>query len=114
MRDHPQVQDFISYYLSQVNDAIVDVGYFAAPNEALAKAGNHWLRATDASEMPAANPADVFGELTAAGSSTVYPLTKRIAEQFVSDGYLPLMTVARGHPRSVHDSAASRRRFRGV
>ncbi len=96
MRHHPQVKDFISYYLNKVSDVIVDVGYFPASTEALAKASNEWIRATKASEMLAVNPADVIGELTAAGSSTVYPLTERIAADFVKDGYLPLMTVARG------------------
>ena len=97
MRDQPQVQDFISYYLANVNKVIVDVGYFAPSTEARAQASNQWTRATNANAMPAlVNPGEVFGELTAAGSSTVYPLTERIAEHFVDDGYLPQLTVARG------------------
>ena len=96
MREHPQLKDFISYYLTHVNDVIVDVGYFAASTGAMARARNEWIRATGASEVPTVKPAAVNGELTAAGSSTVFPLTERIAEAFVEDGYLPHLTVKRG------------------
>ena len=96
MRAHPQVKAFISYYLERVNEVIVDVGYFQASTEALAKARNEWIRATDASAMPLVDPSEVSGELTAAGSSTVFLLTARIAELFVDDGYLPRLTVKRG------------------
>ncbi len=96
MREHAQVKDFISYYLTQVNQVIVDVGYFPASTEALAQARNEWIRATGASEAPSVNPAEVDGALSAAGSSTVYPLTERIGEMFVEDGYLPRFEVKRG------------------
>lgn len=96
MHDHPQVTDFIGYYLDEVNDVIDEVGYFAASTEAMAEARNNWIRATGASELQTINPAEVFGELTAAGSSTVYPLTKRIADDFVDAGYAPQLTVTRG------------------
>ena len=96
MREHPQAKAFISYYLNHVNEVIVDVGYFKASTEALAKSINEWIRAADASEMPVVDPSQVSGELKAAGSSTVFPLTKRIAEMFVDDGYLPRLTVRRG------------------
>ncbi|MCY4021318.1 MAG: phosphate ABC transporter permease subunit PstC [Chloroflexi bacterium] len=96
MRDHPQVNDFIGYYLSHVNDVIVDVGYFAASAEVIAQARQEWKRATGASQVASVNPAAVNGELTAAGSSTVFPLTERIADMFVEDGYLPHLTVKRG------------------
>lgn len=33
--EKPQVADFIAYYLNNVNDLIVEVGYFPAPQEAL-------------------------------------------------------------------------------
>ena len=96
MRQHGQVKDFISYYLDKVNEVVVDVGYFQASTEALAEARNAWIRATGASVLPAVDPAEVFGALSAAGSSTVHPLTERIAEAFAADGYLPQLTVKRG------------------
>ena len=96
MREYPQVTEFISYYLNHADDVIVDVGYFQASSEALARAHNEWIRATGASEAPAVDPAQVSGELNLAGSSTVFPLTERIAEMFVEDGYLPRLEVVRG------------------
>ena len=96
MREREQVKDFISYYLKRVNEVIVDVGYFQASSEALAKARNEWMRATGAAEQPPVNPAEVSGALIAAGSSTLFPLTERISEMFVADGYLPRFEVKRG------------------
>ncbi len=96
MQAYPQTKEFISYYLAQVNEVIVDVGYFQASTESLAKARNAWIRATGASEMPLVNAAEVFGELRTVGSSTVSPLTERIAEDFVQAGYLPQLAVRRG------------------
>ena len=95
MRDHPQLKDFISFYLSHVKDVIVDVGYFAASPEVMAQTRNEWIRAIGASDVPTVKPAAVNGELTAAGSSTVFPLTERIAEAFVEAGYLPRLKVKR-------------------
>lgn len=96
MREQPQVKDFISYYLAKVNDTIGDIGYFQASSEALAKARNQWIRATGAAELPPVNPAQVSGALIAAGSSTMFPLTERIGQLFVADGYTPRFEVRRG------------------
>ena len=96
MREQPQVNDFVSYYLDRVNEVIQDVGYFPASTEAMAKARNAWIRATSAQAIPPIDPAAVLGELRAAGSATVYPLTKRIADDFVAGGYVPQIQVKRG------------------
>ena len=96
MRADPQVADFISYYLANVNSVSVDVGYFQASVETMAAARNQWIRATGASAAPAIDPSAVSGELKMAGSSTVYPLSQRIAELFTDEGYLPQMVVRRG------------------
>ena len=96
MREQPQVKDFISYYLEGVNEAVVDVGYFKASSEALAKAREEWMIATGAEDLKPVNPAEVSGALIAAGSSTVFPLTERIAERFVAEGYRPRFEVRRG------------------
>ncbi|MYH64701.1 MAG: phosphate ABC transporter permease subunit PstC, partial [Chloroflexi bacterium] len=96
MRAEPQVADFISYSLANVNAVIVDVGYFQASVDKLAAARNQWIRATNASQAPAIDPATVFGKINMAGSSTVYPLSKRIADQFTDAGYLPMIEVRRG------------------
>ena len=96
MRAQPQVSDFISYTLAHVNSQLVNVGYFPASVAALASARNQWIRATGASQAPAIDPAAVSGELNIAGSSTLYPLTQRIAERFADEGYLPQIQVRRG------------------
>ncbi len=96
MRDAPQVRDFISHYLAAVGEIIVDVGYFPASTEALAQARNNWMRASGAGDMPPIDASRVSGRLIAAGSSTVYPLTKRVADRFVAEGYLPRFEVTRG------------------
>ena len=96
MRQQPQVSDFISYYLVNATDAIVDVGYFHPSPEALASARDEWMRATGAAQLSSVNPAEVSGALIAAGSSTLFPLTERISELFVADGYLPRFEVRRG------------------
>ena len=96
MREQPQVRDFISYYLERVNEVIVDVGYFKASSEALAKARDEWMNATGGADLKPGNPAEVSGALVAAGSSTVFPLTERIGERFVEEGYRPRFKVRRG------------------
>jgi phosphate transport system substrate-binding protein len=45
LQEKPQVADFINYYLSYVNDEIIDVGYFPASAEALDAARQTWLDA---------------------------------------------------------------------
>ncbi len=96
IREQPQVKHFISYYLEHVNEAVVDVGYFKASSEALAKAREEWIIATGAADLKPVNPAEVSGALVAAGSSTVFPLTERLSERFVEAGYRPRFTVRRG------------------
>jgi phosphate transport system substrate-binding protein len=45
MGQKPQVADFINFYLTNVNDEVVDVGYFPASNTALDSAKQAWLDA---------------------------------------------------------------------
>lgn len=46
LRAKPQVAGFINYYLTHVNDEILDVGYFPASVDALNRAKQNWLEAT--------------------------------------------------------------------
>lgn len=46
MREKPQVAAFINFYLTYVNEEVVDVGYFPAPDAALDGAKKAWLEAT--------------------------------------------------------------------
>lgn len=45
MLDKPQVAEFINFYLTNVDDEIIDVGYFPASSEALNRARQNWLNA---------------------------------------------------------------------
>jgi phosphate transport system substrate-binding protein len=45
LQSKPQVAAFINYYLTYVNDEIVDVGYFPASEAALESARAAWLAA---------------------------------------------------------------------
>ena len=45
MKEKPQVAAFINFYLTYVNEEIVDVGYFPAAAEALNAAKKRWLEA---------------------------------------------------------------------
>lgn len=51
MAEKPQVADFINYYLTNVNEIVVEVGYFPASDEALNVAKANWCEATGACEM---------------------------------------------------------------
>jgi phosphate transport system substrate-binding protein len=44
-------------------------------------------------KLPPVNPKAVTGNIIIAGSSTVYPLTQKVAEQFKADGYAGSITV---------------------
>jgi phosphate transport system substrate-binding protein len=102
---------FINFYLTYVNEEILDVGYFPASAVALDQAKTNWLEATGgemaASEpaaeeamaegegmaLPEVNPLDVSGDIISAGSSTVFPLSERMAERFQDEGYSGNITV---------------------
>jgi phosphate binding protein len=44
-------------------------------------------------KLPPVTPKDVTGNIVIAGSSTVFPLTQKVAEQFKTDGYTGNVTV---------------------
>jgi phosphate transport system substrate-binding protein len=47
MQDKPQVAAFINFYLTYVNEEVLDVGYFPASTEALDAARQAWLDAME-------------------------------------------------------------------
>lgn len=44
-------------------------------------------------QLPAVNPLEVTGDIISAGSSTVYPLSERMAERFRDEGYSGNITI---------------------
>ena len=45
MAQKPQVAAFINFYLTYVNEEVIDVGYFPASADALQAAKDDWLMA---------------------------------------------------------------------
>jgi phosphate transport system substrate-binding protein len=46
MEEKPQVAAFINFYLTHVNEEIVNVGYFSSPDDVLNAAKQAWLDTT--------------------------------------------------------------------
>ncbi|XSG74403.1 PstS family phosphate ABC transporter substrate-binding protein [Herpetosiphon llansteffanensis] len=107
LAEKPQVAAFINYYLSNVNEVIVEVGYFPASADALAEAKQHLVDALSggssstggntntgsAVTLEEVDPAAIQGDIVTAGSSTVYPLSEAVAEIFGEDGYKGNITI---------------------
>ncbi|MBN1666723.1 MAG: PstS family phosphate ABC transporter substrate-binding protein, partial [Anaerolineales bacterium] len=74
----PQVADYINFFLTYVNEEVVDVGYFPASDLAIKIAKLSWLSAMGMSiQLPEVDPLAVSGDIISAGSSTVFPLAER-------------------------------------
>ena len=71
----PQVKEFLSFYVQQVNTVIDAVGYFPTTESAPEIFG----------DPP--SPSTTEGDINISGSSTVFPLTVSLAEQFQGAGY---------------------------
>jgi phosphate transport system substrate-binding protein len=102
MAEKPQVAEFINFYLSFVNEELDEVGYFPASSAALNQAKQNWiagLRGGGATEsasgvvLPEVDVLAVSGDIVTAGSSTVFPVTERMAERFQQEGYSGNITV---------------------
>lgn len=83
LQDKPQVAAFVDYYLQHAAGVIDGVGYFPASERAAREARAQF----DASAPPPAAGAEAGGDLVVTGSSTVYPLTRRIADEFSAGGF---------------------------
>ena len=97
--EKPQVGAYINFFLTNVNDEIVDVGYFPASDAALGGARDALAAALGGSAaasdsgLPAVDPLSVTGDVIMAGSSTVFPLAERMAERFQDEGYAGNITI---------------------
>lgn len=94
MQEKPEVAAYLNFYLDRVNQEIKDVGYFPLGDEALNASFLTWMNAmgigtADAETVswPIISPQSVAGDVRTAGSSTVYPLSARMAERFQAAGY---------------------------
>ncbi len=91
MAEKGQVGAFVNYYLTHVNEEIEDVGYFPATVQGINSARVRWLEANgfDPNEgrWVSISPEGIGGTINVVGSSTVFPVTHRIAERFQADGF---------------------------
>ena len=79
LEGNPQAVSFLQYYFEHVNDVIGDVGYFPA------SAATQETNLTELLQVDGA-VGDATGSVAVIGSSTVYPLTQKMADDFVAAG----------------------------
>lgn len=97
LEEKPQVAAFLRHYIEHVNDLIDEIGYFPAAAAALEADMALWQETTgqSAAESSGASGAgDVAGDINVTGSSTVYPLTQRLADEFVASGFAGKINIA--------------------
>ncbi|MEM8860515.1 MAG: substrate-binding domain-containing protein, partial [Chloroflexota bacterium] len=108
--EKPQVGEFLSFVLTNVNREIGDVGYFpanaavldGAKTALLGAMSGEMMESSEAMEeesemmsdamLPEIDPLNVSGDIVIAGSSTVFPLAERMIEVFEDEGYGGLTT----------------------
>jgi len=98
LAEKPQVAAFVSFYLTNIDEVITQVGYFPASVTAINAAKNAVLGAMGmmgemSIELPAVDPLAVSGDIITAGSSTVFPVTEAMAELFIDEGFSGNITV---------------------
>ncbi len=62
-------------------------------SENVATSAFSWIEGTEVEGLPGVNPLKVSGNIITAGSSTVYPLSERMAERFKEEGYSGVITI---------------------
>lgn len=82
----PQVVTFLAHYLRNVNGVIDDVGYFPLQEDTANEQITKWEVTTGASLPERSAP--VEGDIVTVGSSTVAPVTQRIADDLAANGQL--------------------------
>lgn len=92
LQENSAVGTFVNYYLNNVNNVIEEVGYFPLSTERLEEATTLWTETVgeqaDTFQAYAGSPAEVSDQdISAGGSSTVYPLTRELAIQFRRAGF---------------------------
>jgi phosphate transport system permease protein len=96
--EKPQVGAFLDFYLGNVNGLIDEVGYFPVSDETLNAATATLSTAAGTPAMGDGVATD--GDIDIAGSSTVYPLTQRMATEFKERGFGGTIRVEGGGTRT--------------
>lgn len=92
MDNNQAVNVFLNYLVTNVNEQMDQIGYLPAGEAGTAAAQQSWLRANadlglQPGQWAAINPASAGGSLRISGSSTVFPLTEHMLEQFRAAGF---------------------------
>lgn len=85
LQQRPQVAAFVDFYLNNAASAAEEAGYFPASEADLAEGRQLWERATGLTASTAGNLLPASGAIRVAGSSTVQPITRRVAERFQAE-----------------------------
>ena len=87
LKKNSSLAAFVTYYLETVGNEIESVGYFASPSEVEASKAIV-AKSLGVESLSSADPASAEAKsINIVGSSTLLPLTQRIADQFLSAGY---------------------------
>lgn len=89
LSQRPEVAAFVDFYLKNAAEAAQEVGYITAGEEDLAEGRRVWQRTTGLTTAPAASSLPADSAIRIAGSSTVQPITQRIAERFKAETGFP-------------------------
>jgi phosphate binding protein len=103
LQEKPQVASFIYFYITNVVDEILDVGYFPVSEGKAQENLGTWnsalgMEGTTESSAPATDtamyaPDAVTGDIVTAGSSTVFPLSERMKQRFEEEGFGGNLTI---------------------
>ena len=85
LRSQPQVSAFVNFYLNNAADVAEEVGYIRASQADLADSLALWERAAGLTASTADTLFPASGDIRIAGSSTVQPITRRMAERFQAE-----------------------------
>ncbi|MBW7882825.1 MAG: phosphate ABC transporter permease PstA [Caldilineaceae bacterium] len=88
LREKPQVAAFLYHYLTTANAVVEGVGYFPLSQASIDEALATWEQATGLGESAGGNQPLASGDIEVTGSSTVAPLTERLASDMIALGLL--------------------------
>ena len=93
LHNKPQVAAFIAYYLQHLPEVVDAAGFFMADEEQLAEQAAAVAAELQLDALPAVAPADFEGDIVISGSSTLYPITRIMADRFMADGFRGAITI---------------------
>ena len=91
LQENQAANIYLNYMLTNINDEIVEVGYFPLGQNALSASQVAWVENSGFDLQPgqwaAIDPAGLGGNINIAGSSTVFPVTEHMSNQITDAGF---------------------------